>query len=296
VTNRDFTLTARDISFVCEDLSRPECVLAQDDGVLWISDNRGGVTRRDPDGRQTVLGSIPGSPNGLAIDRRGDLYVANMATCALDRLGRDGRHETVLDLSPSAVNFVYADPTADRLWVTTSTTVRPPGEAAKRPTPDGAIVLVENGAARTVADGICFTNEVRLSPEGDALYVAETAHGRILRFPVAADGSLGPRSVYGPATIFPGALIDGIAFDAEGNLWITELSRHSLHMITPEGEARCVFEDPDAEIWRAPTSIAFGGPDLRTAYVGSLVMSRLATFRTPAPGRAMAHWRAQTRI
>ena len=57
-------------------------------------------------------------------------------------------------------------------------------------------------------------------------------------------------------------------------------------------ETRCVFEDPRGETWKLPTSIAFGGPDLRTAFVGSLVMKQLATFRVPAPGAEMVHWRA----
>ena len=291
-SNRGFTLRASDISFIGENLSRPECVLAQSDGTLWISDNRGGVTRRDPDGRQTLVGSIPGSPNGFAIDRRGDLIVANMATCAIDRLTRDGKHETLFDETPSAVNFVYADPFVDRLWATTSTKSRPIPDAARNPIPDGTILLIENGERRLVADGICFTNEVRLDSAGEYLYVAETARGRVLRYRVAADGSLGAREVFGPESLFPGATVDGIAFDAEGNLWVTELSRHSLHMIAPDGVAHCVFEDPAGETWKLPTSIAFGGPDLRTAWIGSLLMNRLATFRVPAPGAAMAHWKA----
>ena len=52
--NSDFKLSAADISFIGEDLSRPECVLAQADGTLWISDNRGGVTKRAQIGRAHV--------------------------------------------------------------------------------------------------------------------------------------------------------------------------------------------------------------------------------------------------
>ena len=35
----------------------------------------------------------------------------------------------------------------------------------------------------------------------------------------------------------------------------------------------------------------FGGPDLRTAYIGSLGMNRLPTFQSPVPGRPMRHWK-----
>ncbi len=37
-------------------------------------------------------------------------------------------------------------------------------------------------------------------------------------------------------------------------------------------------------------SIAFGGPDLRTVYIGSLLGTGLPTFRSPVPGRALSHW------
>jgi hypothetical protein len=39
-----------------------------------------------------------------------------------------------------------------------------------------------------------------------------------------------------------------------------------------------------------PTGVCFAGQDLRTAYVGSLAMSRMPTFRAPVPGLPMRHW------
>jgi gluconolactonase len=38
--------------------------------------------------------------------------------------------------------------------------------------------------------------------------------------------------------------------------------------------------------------VAFGGHDLRTAYVGSIEMDRIASFRSPVPGAPMYHWHA----
>jgi hypothetical protein len=40
-----------------------------------------------------------------------------------------------------------------------------------------------------------------------------------------------------------------------------------------------------------PTSVTFGGPDLRDAYVGSLKMDRLPHFRAPVAGPPPVHWR-----
>ena len=40
-------------------------------------------------------------------------------------------------------------------------------------------------------------------------------------------------------------------------------------------------------------SITFGGPDLRTVYLGSLFGTRIPCFRSPVPGLPMAHWPGQ---
>jgi len=37
-------------------------------------------------------------------------------------------------------------------------------------------------------------------------------------------------------------------------------------------------------------SVTFGGPDLRTVYIGSLKGSRIPCFRSPIPGLPMVHW------
>jgi len=49
-----------------------------------------------------------------------------------------------------------------------------------------------------------------------------------------------------------------------------------------------VYRESDALI-QNPTSIAFGGDDLRTAYVGSLNHTELRTFRTKTAGSPPVH-------
>ena len=39
-------------------------------------------------------------------------------------------------------------------------------------------------------------------------------------------------------------------------------------------------------------SVTFGGPDLKTVYLGSLMGSRLPSFRSPVAGLALTHWHA----
>lgn len=317
---RGFQLDLTELKFTGRDLVRPECVVAERDGTLWTSDGRGLATRIDPDGAQALLGPEVGEPNGIAIDAAGDLIVATMSGGKVHRMRRDGRVEVLLDSLDGAplgaVNFCLCDPLG-RLWVSVFSRRLPWWDAIASPQPDGYIILIDEKGARVVAEGIVTANEVRLDARGEHLYVAESLRARILRFPIRPDGSLGEREVYGPDGLSGrGAYIDGFAFDAEGNLWATTICRNGIVVITPGGDAHTVVEEPNEELLarlegavaagaaqpldlascagatlQLPTSITFGGPDLRTVYVGSLAMSRLPTFRSPVPGLPLSHWR-----
>lgn len=319
---RDFRLALSDLTFVGQELQRPESIIAESDGTLWISDHRGGVIRRDPDGAQTLISKFEGESNGLAMDGEGNLYIANISGGTLHKIWRDGRHEVLLseiDGQPlGSVNFVFVD-SQDRLWVTVSTRERPWFPAAAQPRPDGYIILIDAGGPRIVADGLLFTNEARLDANEEYLYVAETMARRISRFRVRPDGSLAEREGYGPADLGHGAYVDGFTIDAEGNLWVTTVLRNGLVVITPDGDAHVVFEDVNqpaidhvvaqiaaggmtpADMFACvgprlqfPTSVTFAGPDLRTVYIGSLAMPHLVSFQSPVPGLPMRHWRTAT--
>jgi len=331
-------LDPADISYVGQDLQRPECILAVPDGTLYTADARGGVMRISTDGTQALIaqggarqfdlstdasGSLLSGtlPNGLAFDRQGNFLISNFGTDRLERMDMAG-HTTVLvdavDGRPMGkVNFVLRD-SRDRLWVTVSTRINPWSDAIQTNLDDGYIVLIDERGARVVAEGFHFTNEVRLDAKEEWLYVAETTAKRISRLRVMPDGSLVDREVFGPSSLGRG-LIDGIAFDAYGNLWGTMFLADRLIALTPSGDLLELLDAGnnagtdrfEAEFatgrpvsfeilsgcggtiapWLA--SITFGGPDLQTAYLGSLRGSRLPLFRSPVAGLPMAHWNQQ---
>jgi hypothetical protein len=53
---------------------------------------------------------------------------------------------------------------------------------------------------------------------------------------------------------------------------------------------RADVQKSPAKLLQNIASITFGGPDLRTAYLGSLGGDKLFTFRSPIAGVAPAHW------
>ncbi len=316
---KEFQLALSDLSFTGHDLVRPESIIAQPNGALWTSDGRGGVTHINPDGTQQFLSGLGGEPNGLAMADDGSLLVANIGVGTIQKLYPDGRTETILTevdgVPVTCANFVFLD-SKNRLWIAFSTREQQWWPAAAKPRPDGYIILLDDKGARIVMDGIYFTNEIRLDAREEYLYVAETMKSRVLRFRVHPDGSLTDKEVVGPDGLGVGALVDGFAFDSEGNVWVTTPLRNGVGIITPDGDYHVVFEEANEPLLAAfeekvaqgtvqpadmmatvgktlqlLTSVTFGGPDLRTVYIGSLAMPHLPTFKSPVAGLPMRHWR-----
>ncbi|MFG1347695.1 SMP-30/gluconolactonase/LRE family protein [Xanthobacter autotrophicus DSM 431] len=322
------------IAYVGEGLQRPECILAERDGALWSADARGGVVHIGPDGTQRLVAQTEATgfaaatdeearfvsgtlPNGLAFARNGDILISNFGTDRLEVMTRSGESRVLADSIDGApigkVNFVLRD-SRDRIWLTISTRIRNWMRAMSPNVADGYVALYDQGVLRIVADGFRFTNEIRLDAKEEWLYVAETCGRHVTRLRVLPDGSLTDREVFGPAD--HGAFIDGIAFDAHGNLWGTHVMTDRIFAITPEGDLRILLDDdkgsaegralmaafekdaatPEMMLacggriapWFA--SVTFGGPDLRNVYVGSLRGSRIPVFRAPVAGLPMAHW------
>ena len=321
-----------DLGFVGHDLKRPECVLCMPSGRLYVADRGGGIMRIEPDGSQSLLKwSLPADardfiPNGFALLPDGRFLIANMGHDGGVWARRpDGAVEpflmTVDGVPLAKANFVFNDDQG-RVWITVTTRSDPLSKAMTAlgapECADGFVCLVDEKGARIVADGFAFTNEARIDPSGERLYVVETQGRRITRFRLGPSGELSGRETF--ASFGHGTFADGIAFDAEGYLWVTSIVSNRLFRIAPDGAAALIFEDGNpAHIDRIENamadgsisrdlmylksgarvqniaSIAFGGPDLRTAYLGSLVGDTLPVFQSPVAGLPLPHWRYSDR-
>ena len=337
-----FVVDRHAITYVGTGLQRPECILAERDGTLWVADARGGVMRIAADGTQRYIGQrsdprfaavaatdaqdfeakfTQGTlPNGLAFAANGDILVSNFGTDRLEVMTREGHTRTLHDridgLPIGKVNFVLRD-ARERIWLTVSTRVNPWTAAAASRVRDGYVAVLDAQGLRVVADGLCFTNEVRLDARQEWLYIVETTgpHVTRMRLDESAPGGvrLVDREVFGPSHL--GGYPDGIAFDAFGNLWCTLVMVDQLIALTPQGDKRVLLDDGDPaasanllqriatstvrteDMQRAHGSLApwmasitFGGPDLRTVYLGSLLGTRIPSFRSPVAGLPMVHW------
>jgi sugar lactone lactonase YvrE len=341
-----FAVSRADITLTGTGLRRPECVLAQPSGDLWVADLGGGVVHIRPDGSQETIrprdgggpfapdegADISGNqgfsmPNGLCFDAQGDFVIGNFGTNVVEHLTRDGHWSLIADsavwpdgvIRPlGKVNFPAFD-AEGRLWFSVTASAEAWRNRGQQTESDGYVAVVDDlvpgtpSVARVVATDLAGTNELRFSADGQQLYVAETGGDHMTRFQVGSHASLTGREVYGPPRLFGAP--DGFAFDAHGNLWTTLIGQDRLVAITPEGEVLTLWEDGDRAAKEAArsnpqdsgasttlgakpgdglaprmASITFGGPDLRTVYVGSLGGTSLPTFTSPVPGAPLPHW------
>jgi sugar lactone lactonase YvrE len=319
MNNLKFSLA--DLTPFGRNLHRPECVLCTKSGNLYVSDWRGGVTRIANDGQQEAFlskdPSIDLKPNGIALDRDGSFLIANLGDDGgIWRLERDGTLRPVLldidgvSLPPS--NFVLID-RKGRIWITVSTRRVPRALGYRPDIDDGFIVLLDDRGPRIVADGLGYTNEIQFDASEEWLYVNETFGRRLSRFRIGTDGSLSGKETV--TTFGYGVYPDGLAFDEEGGIWITSIVSNSVICISPDGSQQAVLRDAEPEHvkeveeaflsgrmdrphldnieskkLRNISSLAFGGPDLRTACLGCLLGDSIMTFRSPIPGRRPFHW------
>lgn len=281
-----------DIKTVGKGIIRPEGVMALDDGTIFTADARGCCAKIANDGMVSLFGNLGGVPNGICIDTNGDIIVANIGNGQVQRLGLDGRHEVLLTRAEGrpmrAPNFPFID-SQGRLWVTNSTEHEDIDGVLRNPTPDGCVCVITQEGGRILADGLYFANGVTLDADEKYCYVAESTRRRVVRFRIGRDDSLGPGEIYGPADLGPLGFPDGIAFDDAQNLWVTFPVWNAVGYITPVGKLQMVLHDPERKVLHRPTNICFGGPDRKTAYLGSLDGTTIPYFKVLHAGMRLVH-------
>lgn len=286
-----------------EGLGFPEGPVVCDDGSVIVCEVRAQqVTRVKPNGEKQLIAKIDGAPNGLAIGPDGALYCCNNGgfsweegndlptgtaadyrTGSIDRIDiSTGKVERIHDSCDGAAlggpNDLVFDASGG-FWFTDLGKERGHVEVT-----GGLYYAKADGSSITrVAHGAAF-NGVGLSPDGKTVYGAASYLRWILAFDAANIADQGNALGTGRIAVeYNGRrFLDSLAMEADGTIaQAVVLDRPGISRANPDTgkETTLVFGD---EI--LPTNIAFGGPDMQTAYVTLTISGVLAKLRWPAPG------------
>lgn len=208
------------------------------DGTLYCVDVAGGgIWRRRPGGALEEWVRTGGAPNGSRFGPGGDLFVADCGRRAILRLSPTTGQETIyadrymgepfrgpndLCFGPDGTLY-FTDPAGSSLTDRIG--------AVYAVAPDGAVALL--------AAGLAFPNGVAVTPDGTMLIVAETHTGRLRCYRLDAAPRYKERDTL--VTLHPAAPPphdagpDGMAFGADGNLYVAHYGAGCVQVIAPDG-------------------------------------------------------------
>ena len=277
---------------IATDLQFPEGPVVMPDGsVVLVEIRRQTLTRVYPDGRKEIVAKIPGGPNGAALGPDGKIYICNNGGFSWVQSkigiipGAPAAHEYIggsiqrVDLQSGKIETLFThcgehplkgpnDLVFDRhggLWFSDL------GKRRARDMDVGAFYYIKPGFKEIVEGhhGMMPANGIGLSPNEKTVYVAETPTARLWAFTVTA-GEVKPTEVIyrgerGKPICGLGGyqMFDSLAVEASGNVCVATLVSGNISVIAPDG--KLIEQIPTGD--SVTTNIAFGGPELKTAYI-----------------------------
>ena len=229
--------------------------------LYWVDIDGRKIHRTDPASGTDEVMDLPEQVGCIAPRAGGGLVAALENGCALiDGWGvapRPFGPAVLADTPEQRFNDGRVD-AAGRLWVGSLTSDKAnPAATLYRLDPDGLLTEIFGGL--TTSNGAAF------SPDGRTFYHADTPTHAIHAYDVdAAAGTLGNGRIFHQFE-FGNGRPDGAAVDAEGCYWSALWDGWRIVRFSPAGELLGTIELPV----QRPTMLAFGGPDLQTAFVTS---------------------------
>jgi xylono-1,5-lactonase len=227
------------------------------EGALWFVDiKKQKVHRFDPESDDGTSWNAP-EQIGFLLPARNGSFIAGLQSGLHRFHPESGEFKLLTEVEPdrpgNRINDGVVGPDGC-LWFGTMDD----GEREK----SGSFYCYSSGELERIGlDAVGITNGPAISPDGRILYWVDTLGGTISACDIADDGMLGrsrPFVRIAPDEGYP----DGPAVDSEGHVWIGLYGGWEARRYSPVGNLVERERFPVANI----TKIAFGGPDLKTAY------------------------------
>jgi gluconolactonase len=299
-----------DYRVITDQLRFPEGPVALADGSVLVVEIAGkALTRVYSDGTLEVVAELDGGPNGAAMGPDGWCYICNSGGWVYTQEANGWRRPLGQSDLPGWIERVHIESgRVERLYERCGDIpLQAPNDLvfdakggfyftdhSKRMPRQMGVTSVfyaqaDGSGIVEAVSGLVSPNGVGLSADETTLFVAETIPRRIWAFDITAPGEVrrepwpspnGGRLVAG---LPDNNYLDSLAIDAAGNICVASFNRCGVWAISPDGRQRdfTPFDDYYA------TNIAFGGPDLRTAFVTLSSTGRLIAFTWPRPGQPL---------
>ncbi len=230
------------------------------DGSLWFSDVQGNVVRSvTPNGKVTVVvenaGGAPTTPdafigpNGMAEALDGSVWVVQHGNRQIVRIAPDHTMTPVV----SKVNGKRFNSPNDLVFAKDGAlyfTDPPYGLPKQDEDPAKALRLngvyrFANGHVQLLVRDLSRPNGLAFSPDFKVLYVnnSDAARNLVMRYDVAADGTLSGGRVFADLTSKTDGLADGLKVDAQGNVYTT--GPGGVWVLSPAGKHLGTIAPPE---------------------------------------------------
>ena len=268
-------------------LDHPEGIAVGRDGTLYAGGEAGQIYRISSDGKNVeTLAKTGGFCLGITLDREENIYVCDLGRRALMKVCQHGSvtvvAEAVGERKFTCPNFSVFDSKGNLYFSDSGEWKRSNGVVCR---------LRADGRVEVFAEGpFHFANGLALDAAERYLYVVESNLDRVVRIEIKPDGGASPAEVYveGLARV-----PDGMAFDANGNLYVTTYASNCIYRVTPNRQADLLCQDVENLLLCQPTNCAFGGANFDQLFVGNLGRDHISVLDLRIKGRPLWHHRSQ---
>jgi len=269
------------VSVFVDGLDHAEGIAWGLDGHVYAGGEAGQLYRADID-RQEIseFANTGGFVLGIALDAASNVYACDQAGQCVRKITPSGAvstYSTGTAAEPMHLPNYPAFDSRGNLYVCDSGGWREDSGRIYRIGPDGE-ALVWDRTLREFPNGLC------MGPGEQHLYVAMSLNPpRVVRIKIEPDGSAGAAET---VVELPRTVPDGVAFDTDGNLYISCYRPDAIYRLNPRGELEVLAEDFEGTLMAAPTNIAFCGRDrniLLGANIGRWHITRYEAGRSGLP-------------
>lgn len=260
-----------------EGLDHPECVTWGSDGYAYAGGEGGQLYRINvTENKFEQFSQASHFVGGMCQDGSGNLYF-----CSGNKVYKTNSKGEISEYSSGTLAVPMVGPnypafdTEGNLYVTDSGEWEKDNGRIFKISPSGQ-TKVWSEALQTFPNGICF------SSDGSHLYVAVSLNPpRIERIPIGPEGEPGNPEI---VVDMPNSVPDGLAFDSDGNLYISCYRPDSIFRLEPAGTLEVLAHDYEGTLMAAPTNIAFCGDNLDDLLSSNLGRWHISRYNIKASG------------